>query len=128
MRINTNKIIFFLISLFIVTSFFICVNWLPEKINFFAYEACLKNNTSFSDLFILKAISYTLLILTVYKLLKYWGWYLKNDFEKLQNITSNSNDECSNLQKYLGYSKRVGVSEFNETQFQNNRCRKNENE
>ena len=128
MKSNSSKIILFLISLFIVTSFFICANWLPEKINFFTYEACLKNNTSFSDLFILKAIGYTLLILAVYKLLKYWGWYFKNDFEKNQNISTNSNDDCSNLHKYLGYSKRDEVSEFDETQFQNNRCKKNENE
>ena len=130
MKSNSSKIILFLISLFIVTSFFVCSNWIPEKINFFTYEACLKNNTSFSDLFFVKAIIYVLLILLGYQFLKYLRW--RRNFRKENNLTyffkekdlkrksiyrcvcenkKSVNITCNEVwNKYLGYTTRNKLS------------------
>jgi hypothetical protein len=130
MESNSSKILLFLISFLIVTLFFNCINWIPEKYDLKSYELCFKDELLISKLVFWKTILYACLNLLLYNLLKYLRWRRKYRFEngfnfffKNKHLTKSNwtdckcdvfqieNITCNNAwNKYLGYVKRSKIS------------------
>jgi hypothetical protein len=129
MESNTTKLVLLLISISIVTFLLTCLNWIPEKINLFTCKFSYKNNILFSNLYIWKTIFYILIILLIYKSLKYLKWrrqFRKENylcyFFKTKEIKKTMYDcicsekqktdiKCNDIwNKYLGYTIRTKLS------------------